>query len=231
MLGNFEIKQKIVVLLGPPGSGKGSLSKLLVHELGWIQLSTGNLCRYHIAQQTALGKEIDLIISSGKLINDDLVSAMVAEWLGEQDPSRVVLLDGYPRTAEQARHLMGIVSGGHSTLSFFNFSVPDDVIVERLAHRVVCSNKSCQAVYSTLLLSNQSSQSSNICDVCGAALVRRTDDESVAVLERLRIYHSHAAELEDFIKQAGFLVLEVDGNKPLASVYQEFLRLLNHSNV
>lgn len=231
MLGKFHMKQQLVVLMGPPGSGKGSLSKLLINELGWIQLSTGNLFRFHIANQTSIGKEIDLIISSGKLVRDDIVASMVRQWLSEQDPERTILLDGYPRTVDQAKDLVNVINENSYSIKVFDFGVPDEVIINRLAHRLVCSNKACQSVYSDLAASLQMPVKAGSCDVCSHELMRRADDEPSSVAERLRIYHSHARELEIFFKQAGFGIEAINGNVPLSVVYEEFLRLYNHSYV
>src|SRR5438105_2140053 len=94
----------IFIFLGPPGSGKGSVSRLCIKDLGWVQLSTGNLCRKHIAKQTEIGKEIDFAIKSGKLVSDDLITNMVLEWFQKDfDDSHTVILDGYPRTIMQAQ--------------------------------------------------------------------------------------------------------------------------------
>lgn len=97
-------QEKIFIFIGPPGSGKGSLSSLCTQKFGWKQLSTGNLCIKHIANETSIGKKIDFAIKSGKLIEDDLITQMITEWFTNQSVnSLAVILDGYPRTVEQAR--------------------------------------------------------------------------------------------------------------------------------
>lgn len=226
-----HMKQQLVVLMGPPGSGKGSLSRPLVDDMGWLQLSTGNLCRFHIAQQTPIGKEIDLIIKSGKLVHDELIAAMVEEWIAEQPIDKTILLDGYPRTAEQATLLLTMVKNGSYDLKIFDFSVQDQVIVDRLAHRIVCSNKACQAVYSDRSDSTQAPLQKGICNLCSAKLVRRADDEPGAISERLRIYHTHAQELMNFFVEAGIPVCHIDGNKSIDMVYDEFIAQLQQVSI
>jgi adenylate kinase len=156
---------------------------------------------------------------------------MVKQWLGEQDPERTILLDGYPRTVEQAKNLIDVVRENSYDLKIFDFVVQDEVIISRLAHRLVCGNKACQSVYSDLASSLQMPIKKGLCDICSHELVRRADDEPLSVAERLRIYHSHARELEAFFKQAGFAIASINGNVPLSVVYEEFLRLYNHSYV
>ena len=99
-------QKNLIVFMGPPGAGKGSLSQLCVDEFGWVQLSTGFLCRKHIAAQTTIGRQIDFFIKSGKLVDDSLIVDMVEEWLAEQiDQQRGVILDGFPRSVVQAQAL------------------------------------------------------------------------------------------------------------------------------
>ena len=103
-------KPNIVIFLGPPGSGKGSLSNLAIKNMGFNQISTGNLCRHHIANATDIGKQIDVIIKAGKLISDELITNMVFDWLGQQvDKFSPIILDGYPRTVNQAIALEAFV--------------------------------------------------------------------------------------------------------------------------
>lgn len=223
--------KQLVILMGPPGSGKGSLSRILVDDMGWIQLSTGNLCRFHIAQQTSIGKEIDLILRSGKLVHDELIASMVESWIAEQPSDKTMLLDGYPRTVEQARLLLDMAKSGNYVLKIFDFIVPDQVIIDRLAHRIVCSNKSCQAVYSDKPDSTQRPVQLGICDVCSAQLIRRSDDDVAAVAERLRIYHVHVQELINFFATIGLTIHQINGNQSIDMVYRDFVAQFNQISV
>lgn len=219
--------QHVVIFMGPPGSGKGTVSKRLVDELGWVQLSTGNLCRKHIAQQTQIGKAIDLLMNSGKLVDDELISAMTEEWLAEQSKTSAVLLDGFPRTARQAALFLDILTRiPVEKLDVVNFIVPDEVIIERLANRKVCSNKDCQAVFTKNAAASSELQAKGRCSMCGSPLIERKDDAPEAVRERLRVYHQHEAALMDCLKAANIQVHQIDGNRVPADVYQDVLNTL-----
>jgi adenylate kinase family enzyme len=131
---------KVFIFIGPPGAGKGSLSTLCVRRFGWVQISTGNLCRKHIAEQTKIGKEIDLIIKSGKLINDDLINTMVFEWFNEHaGRSSGIIFDGYPRTVAQAEAFGAMLNEMFPAVRVHVvlFELADDVVVDRLCSRYV----------------------------------------------------------------------------------------------
>jgi len=172
-----------------------------VKKLGWSQLSTGNLCRKHISEQTEIGKKIDLVIKSGKLIDDGLVTQMVAEWFKEQ-VNRVpaVILDGYPRTVIQAGALRDLLKSTYpeQKVSVVRFIIADDAVVNRLCSRYICENKDCQEVYSSVSGSSFASKKTGICDVCSGQLMRRDDDVEESIRKRLHIYHKHEQKLIDF---------------------------------
>ena len=218
---------KAFIFIGPPGAGKGSLSSLCIKHFGWIAVSTGNLCRKHIVEQTKIGKEIDLIIKSGKLINDDLISDMVSEWFAE-NAGKVegIILDGYPRTVAQAVVFDNILKVLSPTMQkkIVSFSVLDDLVVNRLCCRFVCQNKDCQEVYSVSADSELVPKASGICDECGSILGRRVDDAETFVRNRLEIYHKHEQELLDFYKASGDEIIELNAEKPLQEVFENFVR-------
>ncbi len=222
----MSFRSEIFVLIGPPGSGKGSLSSLCEKKLGWVQLSTGNLCRKHIAERTKIGKEIDLILKSGKLISDDLVTKMVSKWF-EQQIGRVpaVVLDGYPRTVKQAQLFDDFLSLSFPSLrvKVIRFALSDNTVIDRLCNRAICQNKNCQLVYSLESGSSLAPKKSGICDVCSTQLGRRNDDEKEAVQKRLQVYHRHEQVLLDFYRNSGQSINEVDANKPLVKVFENFM--------
>lgn len=226
--------QQFVILLGPPGSGKGTLSRLLIDRLGWIQLSTGNLCRLQIAQQTQIGKEIDLLLKSGKLVPDELIAVMVEEWLAEQPKTGVVLLDGYPRTERQARLLIDMIKGrGAVKATAIDVVVPDDVIIQRLGDRLICENKDCQSVYSANPASAHYPAAPSICDRCSRRLVRRPDDEPETVKTRLKVYYQHALPLVGAFKEAGIEVQQMNGDSrsSIEDTYNELLTYLAEKGI
>jgi adenylate kinase len=221
---------KVFIFIGPPGAGKGSLASLCVKKFNWLQISTGNLCRKHIAEQTKIGKEIDLIIKSGKLINDDLVSFMVFEWFNENiGKARGIIFDGYPRTVVQAQAFdtMLKVKFPFVQVKVVLFSlITDDVIVNRLCSRYVCQNKECQAVYSLSPHSDLASIETTVCDLCSGHLGRRDDDNEVAVRKRLDIYHRHEQQLIDFYQSNDNEIIELNASKQVLEVFEDFIQII-----
>ncbi len=218
------MKKQIVLFLGPPGAGKGSLSQLCVKRLGWQQLSTGNLCREHIAQGTELGKEIDFAIKSGKLISDTMIIGMVDEWLATSMGGHTVIFDGFPRTVPQAESLQKLLEArGDIALHLVRLVIPDKDLVYRLLARSICQYNSCQMVYSLHKLSAHSPTIVNVCNECDSPLIRRSDDEEAAITERLRIYHEHEKGLSSFYEKVGHPVSSVEAHMPLDEVYERLL--------
>lgn len=224
----MRINRDIYIFVGPPGCGKGTLSALCVKEFGWAQLSTGNMCRKHIVEQTEIGKKIDFVIKSGKLISDSLIADLVENELNlTLDDCTSVILDGFPRTEPQAKLLLEIYKELNLTgLTVVRFKVDDAIVFNRLANRLVCSNKDCQAVYS---LSSQSSllpKVEGVCDKCSSALYRREDDKDEVILKRLKEYEKQENLIIDFFREQGFPVYELDVNRPVQEVFLEFKRLI-----
>lgn len=222
------MKHDIFVFIGPPGSGKGSLSQLCVETIGWKQLSTGALCRKHIAEGTSVGMQIDLAIKSGKLIDDNLVLDMVSQWLTSLGQGREsIILDGFPRTRPQAQALMNLLDTQFNgcNLTIIEFFISDEEAARRLAARYVCTDKKCEAIYSERA-TELAPMSQKACDRCGNALERRSDDQPETVRQRLATYHKHADPLLALYRECGQPVTRVDVEKPLEIVYKEFLALV-----
>lgn len=220
------MSRDVYIFIGPPGSGKGSLSALCVNQLGWVQLSTGNLCRQHIAEQTSIGKAIDFAIKSGKLVADDLITDMVLDWFEKQSIWQIkpIILDGYPRTVTQAQAFHKALQ---DTLHGFNvqvvlFDVDDKTVAERIQGRYVCQNKNCQAVYSLIPGALEQPKVAMICDHCSSSLIRRKDDEGSAIYERLAVYHSHVNSLIDFYRKAGVPIRTIDAHMPVHELFDTF---------
>jgi adenylate kinase len=223
----LSVAGNVFIFIGPPGAGKGSLSNLCASQFGWLQISTGNLCRKHIAEQTKIGKEIDLIIKSGKLINDDLITDMVFEWFFEQvSEASGIIFDGYPRTVAQAEAFDAMLKEMFPVMRVrvVLFSLADDVVVNRLCSRYICQNKECQAIYSISPHSDLMPVELVRCDLCSGILGRRDDDNEEAVRRRLEIYHRHEQQLVDFYRNNGTEIIDLDASKPLREVFDDFVQ-------
>jgi adenylate kinase len=219
----------VFIFIGPPGAGKGSLSSLCVNHFGWLQISTGNLCRKHIVEQTKIGKEIDLIIKSGRLINDDLITSMVFDWFNENAAKASgIIFDGYPRTVAQAQSFDAMLKTKFPAVqvNVVLFKLTDDVVVNRLCSRYVCQNKECQAVYSRSSTSDIASTDTLVCGLCSGALGRRDDDSEVAVRNRLDIYHRHEQQLLNFYESNGRKIILLEACQPLQKVFEDFVGII-----
>lgn len=217
----------IYIFIGPPGSGKGTLAQECVRELDWIALSTGALCRQHISKQTEIGKQIDLIIKSGKLISDVLVTSMVDEWLSKQvGKARGIILDGYPRTEQQVMLLFDLLHTKYPDvhLRVVKFDISDDVVVNRLSSRLMCQNKECQAVYSTIPGAGLAPNKANVCDRCSGTLMSRVDDKPEVIRDRLIVYHQH--DPSRIFEKMGQSVEIIDANKPFNEILSDFTQLI-----
>ena len=226
-------EKNLIIFLGPPGSGKGSLSALCVKRLGWHQLSTGNLCRDHIARQTELGKHIDFAIKSGKLISDDVIIQMAKDWLIETfKESHTVIFDGFPRTLTQAIALQELVKSLDDVmLSVIRMEIEQEAVEYRLLARAICQNNKCQSVYSLHKHSSQLPRRPMICNECENPLMRRSDDEQIAIKERLKIYQGHEKELRDFYEQIEQPIRDLPADLPLEAVYTKLLELVDTPRV
>ena len=222
-------KGNILVFIGPPGSGKGTISGYCTKNLGWEQLSTGDLCRKHIKEQTKIGKQIDFFIKSGKLVTDSIIIEMVNEWLKQQLASeKSIILDGYPRTIIQAEALDSLFKEKFADvdLHVLRFMVPDEVVIERLFERYICQNEKCQAVYSMIEGSGLKPKKDFICDICSSPLKRRSDDTKESIIERLKIYYEHENNLLNFYKDKVEEIVELDAKKPVEDVIIDLKQLI-----
>ncbi len=218
--------RQIVIFLGAPGSGKGTLSRMCVDRLGWKQLSTGDLCRQHVQEGTDIGKEIDFTIKSGKLVRDSLIIEMVAQWLFTQvsGVDQTVILDGFPRTVVQAESFMKMIndSFSHVVVKVYQLVVKDSEIINRLSSRIVCSNKECQAIYSERGL-NQDVIHIKKCNICHYDLIKRNDDAVDKIHTRLDNYHYHIGALLKYYQTIGIAIIDIDGNASTENVFEEVL--------
>lgn len=196
----------ILLLLGPPGAGKGTQSRLLATEYGIPQISTGDMFREHKAKGTELGLRIRAIMDAGGLVTDDVTNAMVRERLARPDVKNGFILDGYPRTLPQAEYLDDLLlSIGRRIRAVISYEVTEETLVDRISGR-----RSCPACGATYHVSQGHPRKNNLCDKDGTPLVLRDDDRPENVRKRMQEYASKTEPLKRFYRERGQLVT-VDG--------------------
>ena len=210
-----------VVLLGPPGAGKGTQAKLLREKFEACQVSTGDILRKAVADQSPLGKEAFEYIHRGALVPDSLIVKLVAERLKEKDCENGFILDGFPRTIPQAQSLDEILKKrGLALDSVLSVQVPPRVIVERLAGRRTCKN--CGALYHQDF---DPPQKSGACDRCGGELFQRDDDREETISARLKVYETQTAPLIGYYRERG-LLREIDGVGKVEDIRKRLINAL-----
>jgi adenylate kinase len=210
-----------VVLLGPPGAGKGTQAKLLQDMFEACQISTGDILRKAVTENSALGKKAGSYLESGTLVPDDLILELVAERVKEQDCANGFLLDGFPRTVAQADGLQQILESlGLKLDAVLSVQVPPQEIVERLSGRRTCKN--CGAMYHVKF---GPSRKDGVCDRCGGALYQRSDDTPETIEARLRVYENQTAPLIDYYRLQG-LLRDVDGVGKIDEIKQRVAQAL-----
>ena len=189
-----------IVMLGAPGTGKGTIGKILSNDLKLTHISTGDMFREQINKKTELGNKIKSYMENGILIPDDVVIETVEARLLEHDVEKGAILDGFPRTAMQAEALKKFLKNNRPNEKrvAIELDVPDDEIIRRVVNRLICSNKTCGAIYNK---ETKPPKQEGICDICGGALKRRDDDNEETVKKRLEIYHQNSEELVDFYRK------------------------------
>ena len=197
-----------IIMLGAQGTGKGTVAGFISQEMGWPQISTGDIFRKNISEKTELGVIADSYISKGNLVPDEITVPMVKNRLAQADAQEGAILDGFPRTIEQAEKLDEMLAKvGKKVDLVINLTTPHEEIIERMITRRVCTNQECKATYNTKL---HPPKVEGICDKCGAALKQRDDDKDPeAINRRLEIYEEKTSPLVEFYKQKGVLRTEV----------------------
>ena len=210
-----------LILLGPPMSGKGTQGARLSDLLGIPQVSSGDLFRFNIKNQTQLGIEAKLYIDRGDLVPDQVTIGMVVDRLRQEDCRNGAILDGFPRTITQAEALDGILSDlGVELTCVIAIAVPDDVLVERASGRRLC--RICGQSYHQVF---NPPKREGICDLDGGELYQREDDQADTVRQRLAVYKVQTRPLIDFYRVRGILK-EVNGDQSISEVGEEIIKAI-----
>ena len=211
-----------LILLGPPGAGKGTQASSIVAEYGITHISTGDIFRHNIKNETELGKKVKSYLDKGQLVPDELTIDLVWDRLSKDDCKKGFLLDGFPRTINQAEALQkGLEERGLKLDKVINIDVDKNILVKRLSGRRVCKN--CGETYH---IDNKPTLKDGVCDKCSGEVIQRSDDNEKTVLDRIEVYEKQTFPLIDFYKNLG-LILTVDGTLSIEDVFSQIKESLS----
>ncbi len=210
-----------IIMLGPPGAGKGTQAKMLVERLGIPQISTGDMLRAAVKDGTELGKKAKEYMDAGKLVPDEVVIGIVKERLAQADCERGFILDGFPRTIPQAEALDRVLEELGKRIDYvINVAVPNEELITRLTGRRTC--RKCGAMYHVVF---NPPREEGRCDKCGGELYQRDDDREETIRQRLEVYQAQTAPLIDYYKKKGVLY-DIDGTGSIEDIFQNILKVL-----
>lgn len=210
-----------ILMMGPPGAGKGTQAAKLVKKFSISQISTGDMFRAAVKEGTELGKAAKNCMDAGKLVPDEITIGIIRERLSKNDCKDGFILDGFPRTVEQADALEKILDElGKKISCVLNINVPAEYLIERAVGRRIC--KKCGATYHVKF---NPPKVNDICDVCGGELYQRADDNELTMKNRLSAYEASTRPLIDYYKKAG-VYKEVDGRQPIDKVTDDLVSVL-----
>ncbi len=214
-----------IVMLGPPGAGKGTQAKFISKEFTIPHISTGDMLREEMSAHSELGKRVEEVIKSGKLVEDSLMIEIVKDRLSRSDVEKGFILDGYPRTLSQAESLDELLKLlGKNVEYAFYVKVPEDVIIRRLSARRVCPQ--CGRIYN--LISNPP-KVDEVCDVCHVPLTTRDDDKPETVEQRYRVYYEMTFPVTEYYRKKNIL-FTIDGTLAVEKVKDMLLNILGDDN-
>jgi adenylate kinase len=209
--------KKIIILLGPPGAGKGTVGERLSKILNFPLISTGDLLRENVKEKTILGIKAKEYMDKGELVPDDIVFPVLFERIKKEDCKDGFILDGFPRNINQAENLERYFEDGKTKVIYLK--ADDEFLVKRLSNRRICEK--CGAIYHLI---NLPPKVDGICDKCGGKLIQRDDDKEDVVRNRLNVYHKLTSPLLDYYKNKGIL-FEVDATQKLENTVSEIIKI------
>ncbi len=213
------MSRNVVILLGPPGAGKGTQAKAVTEQLGLPQISTGDMLRDAVARKTEFGIEAKKVMEAGDLVSDQLVNGIVVERIAAPDCAGGFILDGYPRNVSQAE-MFGAELGSGDDLLVIELAVDTDFLVRRLTARRTCEQ--CGAIYN---LDSRPPRQDGVCDVCGGNLVQRADDTEEVIRDRMKTYRTETEPLVDYYRERG-VYRQIDGMGPIDRVSRDLVSII-----
>ncbi|MDD7113530.1 MAG: adenylate kinase [Lachnospiraceae bacterium] len=211
-----------IIMLGAPGAGKGTQAKMLSERYGIPHISTGDIFRMNIKNNTELGQKAKGYMDAGQLVPDELVVDLVVDRIKAKDCMKGFILDGFPRTIPQAEALDYALNNQNEKIDYaINVDVPDENIIRRMSGRRACVG--CGATYHLVY---NPTKKEGVCDVCGEKLILRDDDKPETVQKRLNVYHEQTQPLIDYYNKKE-VILTVDGTQDIDVVYSEITKVLD----
>lgn len=206
-----------LVFLGPPGAGKGTQAELLLKNFDYNHISTGEVLRQEIKNDTDLGEEVKDYVNRGDLVPDEIVTKIIKKWLKSLKNNNGIVLDGFPRNLNQAESLEKDFEIDH----VLYFDLKEDEIIERLSNRLYCPN--CEKFYN---LKYNPPENDKICDKCGKKLIRRKDDTPEAIKKRLKVYNKNTHHLVEHYEKRNKLI-HIDASKDIKEVFKQVVERIN----
>ncbi|MEM0243186.1 MAG: nucleoside monophosphate kinase [Candidatus Aenigmatarchaeota archaeon] len=220
-----------LIIFGPPGSGKGTYSAKLKEKIGIEKISTGDILRAEIKNQSELGKKVENYLKQGLLVPDEIVIEIVKKIIDEKKDN--FILDGFPRTIKQAEWLIGYTKID----AVIKINVHDEILIEKISARRICSNPNCDGNYNIANIDKLIDgihyklppllpKNDMVCDKCGSKLIQRDDDKPEIIKERLKVYYQQTKPVEDYLRSNGIRFIEVWMNREPSLVVEEILEKL-----
>jgi len=208
-----------IILLGPPGSGKGTQGDLIAEKYGYPKYSSGDLLRQAVRENTPLGKEVAAVMKKGELVDDEIVIELIKEKISSKESNSGYILDGFPRNINQAKKLEGFT--GPTKEIVFDIQLSEEEIIERLSDRLICPQ--CKSIYSG---KNRKRKKNMKCEKCDVDLIQRADDKPEVIRDRLKVYEEQTEPLIAYYKEKNNYY-PIDGSRSIEQVFKEICSVLD----